>query len=105
MLCWKKEKKKLELIILCLQEDECKLILEERKIQRTMVNNYFLQGEKLHYGAEMLSNIKKTSLDLSIAFDLLLNINTALKNKSIVNRYSPLLTCLLLWEILSVIIL
>ena len=91
----------LELIILCLQEDECKLVLEDRKIQRTIVNNYFLQGEKLYYGAEMLSNIKKTSLDLSIAFDLLTNINTALKNKSIVNCHSPVLTCLLLCEILS----
>ena len=91
----------LELIILCLQEDECKLILEDRKIQRTIVNNYLLHGEKLYYGAEMLSNVKKTSLDLSIAFDLLSNINTSIKNKSIVNCHSPVLTCLLLCEILS----
>jgi len=91
----------LELIILCLQEDECKLILEERRIQRIIVNNYLLHGEKLYYGAEMLSNVKKTSLDISIAFDLLSNINTSLKNKSIVNCHSPVLTCLLLCEILS----
>ena len=90
----------LDLIILCLNEKGCKVVLEDLNIQKTIVNNYLLAGEKMYYGAEMLSNIKKTSLDLSLAFNLLSNINSSIKNKNIVNCHSPVLTCLLLCEIL-----
>ena len=90
----------LELIILCLNEKGCKIVLDDLSIQKTIVNNYLLAGEKMYYGAEMLSNIKKTSLDLSLAFNLLSNINASIKNKNIVNCHSPVLTCLLLCEIL-----
>ena len=90
----------LELIILCLNEKGCKMVLDDLSIQKRIVNNYLLAGEKMYYGAEMLSNIKKTSLDLSLAFNLLSNINSSIKNKNIVNCHSPVLTCLLLCEIL-----
>lgn len=95
------ENRGLELIQLCLQDKDCRHVLEEAEIQNVIIQDYINSGERMYYGAEMLSHIKKTSLDLSLALKLLQAIDVSIKNKSMINCYSPVLTCLLLCEIVS----
>ena len=93
----------LDLILLCLKEKHCQTVLDSPEIQRIIVDNYLDLGEKMYYGAELLSNVKKSSLDLSLTNDLLLSINHLIKSKNIINCHSPILTCLLLCELISFI--
>ena len=91
----------LDLILLCLHDVECRAILENTSIQDTIVSQYLSEGEKMYYGAEMLSYISKTSFDLSLVPKLLNTINMSIKKSKIVNCHSPVLTCLLLCEFIS----
>ena len=93
----------LELILLCLKQNDCESVLDNPEIQNIIINNYLELGEKMYYGAEMLSHVKKTSLDLSLANDLLKAIEHSIKSKSIINCHSPVLTCLLLCETVAYI--
>ena len=91
----------LDLILLCLHDAECRTILENHSIQETIVSQYLSEGEKMYYGAEMLSYISKTSFDLSLVSKLLNTIKLSIKKSKIVNCHSPVLTCLLLCEFIS----
>ena len=81
--------------------DECKSILRESKNQEKIVNNYLCEGHLLYYGAEMLNNIPRTYFDYNLANTLIENITIAIKKKEIINCFAPVLTCLLLCEIIS----
>ena len=93
----------LDLILLCLQDAECRHILENPNIQEIIISHYLSEGEKMYYGSEMLSYISKTSFDLSLVSKLLSTINLAIKKCKIINCHSPVLTCLLLCEFITYI--
>jgi len=89
------------LILLCLKEDECKEILREDEIQKNIVSNYLTKGDLIYYGAEMLNNIAITYFNYTLSNDFIDNIILAIKNRVIINCHSPVLTCLILYEIIS----
>jgi hypothetical protein len=57
------------LILLCLKEDECKEILREDEIQKNIVSNYLTKGDLIYYGAEMLNNIAITYFNYTLSND------------------------------------
>ena len=93
--------KVINLILPCLKDEKCKEILKENEIQQFIVTNYLTEGNLLYYGAEMINNISTTYLDFSFSNTFIDNIILALKNKVINNCHSPVLTCLILYEIIS----
>ena len=93
--------KAVNLILPCLQEDKCKEILRESEIQKNIVSNYLTRGYLIYYGAEMLNNIPITYFNYSLSNDFIDNIILAIKNRVIINCHSPILTCLILYEIIS----
>jgi len=93
--------KVINLILPCLKDEKCKEVLKEKDIQQFIVNNYLTIGNLLYYGAEMINNIPTAYLDYSLSNTFIDNIIQALKNKVINNCHSPVLTCLILYEIIS----
>ena len=93
--------KVINLILPCLKDDKCKEVLKEKDIQQFIVNNYLTVGNLLYYGAEMINNIPTAYLDYSLSNIFIDNIILALKNKVITNCHSPVLTCLIIYEIIS----
>ena len=93
--------KVINLILPCLKDEKCKEVLKEKDIQQFIVNNYLTIGNLLYYGAEMINNIPTAYLDYSLSNTFIDNIIQALKNKVITNCHSPVLTCLILYEIIS----
>ena len=93
--------KVVNLILPCLKVDECKEILRDDEIQKNIVSNYLTKGHIMYYGAEMLNNIPITYFNYSLSNDFIDNIIVAIKNKVIINCHSPVLTCLILFEIIS----
>ena len=93
--------KVINLILPCLKDEKCKEVLKEKEIQEFIVNNYLTKGNLLYYGAEMINNIPTAYLDYSLSNTFIDNIILALKNKVITNCHSPVLTCLILYEIIS----
>ena len=89
------------LILPCLKDEKCKEVLKETEIQQFIVSNYLIEGNLLYYGAEMINNISTTYIDFSFSNTFIDNIILALKNKLINNCHSPVLTCLILYEIIS----
>ena len=89
------------LILPCLKDEKCKEVLKENEIQQFIVSNYLIEGNLLYYGAEMINNISTTYIDFSFSNTFIDNIILALKNKLINNCHSPVLTCLILYEIIS----
>ena len=93
--------KVINLILPCLKDDKCKEVLKEKDIQQFIVNNYLTVGNLLYYGAEMINNIPTAYLDYSLSNIFIDNIILALKNRVITNCHSPVLTCLIIYEIIS----
>ena len=93
--------KVINLILPCLKDQKCKEILLEPEIQQIIVSYYLTEGNLLYYGAEMINNIPITYLDFSLSNTFIDNIILALKNKVINNCHSPVLTCLIIYEIIS----
>jgi len=93
--------KVINLILPCLKDEKCKEVLKETEIQQFIVSNYLTEGNLLYYGAEMINNISTTYIDFSFSTTFIDNIILALKNKVINNCHSPVLTCLILYEIIS----
>ena len=93
--------KVINLILPCLKDQKCKEVLVEPEIQQIIVSYYLTEGNLLYYGAEMINNIPITYLDYSLSNTFIDNIILALKNKVINNCHSPVLTCLLIYEIIS----
>ena len=93
--------KVINLILPCLKDDKCKEVLKEKDIQQFIVNNYLTVGNLLYYGAEMINNIPTAYLDYSLSNIYIDNIILALKNRVITNCHSPVLTCLIIYEIIS----
>ena len=93
--------KAVNLILPCLKVYECKEILRENEIQNIIVSNYLTKGYLIYYGAEMLNNIPVTYFNYSLSNDFIDNIILAIKNRVIINCHSPVLTCLILYEIIS----
>jgi hypothetical protein len=60
-------------------------------------------GHKMYYGAEMLVYIYKINWNNEYTKELCKNILRTIKTKDILNCHSPILTCLLLCEFLTVI--
>ena len=93
--------KAVNLILPCLQVYECRKILRENEIQKTIISNYLTKGYLMYYGAEMLNNIPVTYFNYSLSNDFIDNIIFSIKNRLIINCHSPVLTCLILYEIIS----
>ena len=93
--------KAVNLILPCLKVYECREILREDEIQKNIVSNYLSKGYLMYYGAEMLNNIPVTYFNYSLSNDFIDNIIYAIKNRLIINCHSPVLTCLILYEIIS----
>ena len=93
--------KVINLILPCLKDEKCKEILKENETQQFIVTNYLTEGNLLYYGAEMINNISTTFIDFSFSNIFIDNIILALKNRVINNCHSPVLTCLILYEIIS----
>jgi hypothetical protein len=95
------EYEQLELILHFLQLRDCLTVLNNVQIQKTIVDNYMLYGNKMYYGAEMLVYIYKANWDEKLTKNLCKNIIRTIKTKDILNCHSPILTCLLLCEYLK----
>ena len=93
--------KVVNLILPCLKGRKCKEILNEKEIQEFIVSNYLTVGNLLYYGAEMINNIPTSNLNYSLSNTFIDNIIYALKNKVINNCNYTVLTCLILYEIIS----
>ena len=93
--------KAVNLILLCLKVDECKEVLKEDEIQKNIISNYLTKGHLIYYGAELLNNIPATYFNSSFSNEFIDNIIIAIKNRVIINCHSPVLTCLILYEIIS----
>ena len=93
--------KAVNLILLCLQVDECKEVLKEDETQKNIISNYLTKGHLIYYGAELLNNIPATYFNNSFSNEFIDNIIIAIKNRVIINCHSPVLTCLILYEIIS----
>ena len=93
--------KAVNLILPCLKVSKCVEILKDSEIQKNIVSNYLTKGYLIYYGAEMLNNIPITYFNYSLSNDFIDNIISAIKNRVIVNCHSPILTCLILYEIIS----
>ena len=93
--------KVINLILPCLKDEKCKEILKENEIQEFIVSHYLTEGNLLYYGAEMINNMPIAYLDFTFSNTFIDKTIIALKNKVINNCHSPVLTCLILYEIIS----
>ena len=93
--------KAVNLILLCLKIDECKEVLKEDETQKNIISNYLTKGHLIYYGAELLNNIPATYFNNSFSNEFIENIVIAIKNRVIINCHSPVLTCLILYEIIT----
>lgn len=60
------DKGELDLILFYLKIRKCRVILMNHNIQNTIVYKYIKYGNKIYYGAEMLSYISKNSWNMNI---------------------------------------
>lgn len=95
------EEGELDLILYYVKLRECRLILDDYENQKKIVNKYIKYGNRMYYGAEMLSYINKNNWNLNFTSDLLRYIERTIKTKDILNCHSPVLTCLLLCEFIN----
>jgi hypothetical protein len=56
-----KNGEQLDLILYFLRIHDCRVILDEPEVQKSIVNNYMKTGNKLYYGAEMLVAVYKST--------------------------------------------
>jgi hypothetical protein len=56
-----KNGEQLDLILYFLRIQDCRVILDEPEVQKSIVNNYMKTGNKLYYGAEMLVAVYRST--------------------------------------------
>lgn len=84
-----------------LQYVDLKKYINKSETQKQIVEKYIKYGNKIYYGAEMLSQVYKNSWNQDNTILLCKYIQKNLKLKDILNCHSPILTCTLLCEFLQ----
>ena len=91
----------LNLITFFLQKTSLNNILNRSSIQEVIVVKYMKKGNTIYYGTEMLAKIYKNNWHQDLTKELCKSILRTIKTKDILNCHSPILTCVLLSEVLK----